>query len=252
MRTAKTIQVKNNTISDFQTGNLVKKTWNEVFLILHDFQEENKISNFLAKIKNKYKDLVEESDIYKAMNKYNLVDIFNELHENMYYVWNDRSQLELIEKFNISSFERLYQIVDTIWMTHMLYWNKIDMPVNKFSLLVQYIDCYHTEHLTQEDYLLIAQIIEYKNMSWLYSWISALNLSESIKKIDFWYDDTVNILMFVDKYIDKNIDKNWCLTPSDLKEIYENYYDTKNIRSKKHSFSKLKKLLKIFGYQFSH
>jgi len=237
-----------------QKHELVEKIWNDVFLILHDTFEvepETKISKFLTKIKNKYQDIVEDSEIFKAMDKYNLVDIFNEIHDNLYYVWNNRAQLELIEKFNISSFERLYQIVDTIWMMNSLHWKEIRMPVDKFSLLTQYIDHYNTKYFTQEDYLLMAQDLEYKNLEWLYFGIKALHLAEGITKIDFWYDDTVNILMFTHEYITKNLDSEEKLNLADLKIIYENYYDQKITNMSRHSFSSVKRLLSMFGYNIS-
>jgi hypothetical protein len=45
-----------------------------------------------------------------------------------------------------------------------LHWKEIRMPVDKFSLLTQYIDHYNTKYFTQEDYLLMAQDLEYKNL----------------------------------------------------------------------------------------
>ena len=245
-------EISNNmsttTVETYDKEHIIAQTWHEAFLILHDYEPETKIKKFLNKIKSKYQDQLETSEYFKAMNKYNLVDIFNEIHDNLYYVWNNQSQLELIEKFNISSFERLYQIVDTIWMWHSLHWKHIAMPVDKFSLLTQYIEHYHTKYFTQEDYLLMAKDLEYHNLEWLYSGLSALNMAESISRIDFNYTDTVNILMFTHQYITKNKGADENVTTSDLKIIYENYYDDA-IKSKKHSYSSVKRLLTLFGYK---
>jgi hypothetical protein len=54
--------------------------------------------------------------------------------------------------------------------------------------------------------------------------------------------------MFTHKYISRNIEIDEELTNADLKIIYENYYDG-STHSKKHSFSSVKRLLTIFGYQ---
>jgi hypothetical protein len=132
-------------------------------------------------------------------------------------------------------------------MSHSLHWKNIAMPVDKFSLLTQYIEHYHTKYFSQEDYLLMAKDLEYHNLEGLYSGLSALNLAEGISRVDFNYTDTVNILMFTHQYITKNMDSDESLRISDLKIIYENYYDDA-IKSKKHSYSSVKRLLTLFGY----
>lgn len=241
------------TKSEISNSHIVEKIWNDVFFILHDFETktETKISSFLKKIKDKYKTDIENSENFQAMNEYNLVNIFNEVHDNLYYVWNNRAQWELIEKFNISSFEMLYSIMDTIWMTHTLHWQDIDMPVDKFSLLIQYIDYYNTKYFTQEDYILMAQDLEYKDLKWLYSGIKALNMADWIQEIDLEYDDTVNILMFTHEYITKNLNSEDNLSLCDLKIIYENYFDQKVTNISRYSFSSVKRLLSMFGYNIS-
>jgi hypothetical protein len=75
-------------------------------------------------------------------------------------------------------------------------------------------------------------------------------MSEGISRLDFNYTDTVNILMFTHQYITKNMDIDETLTTRDLKIIYENYYDGA-IKSKKHSYSSVKRLLSIFGYHIN-
>ena len=132
-------------------------------------------------------------------------------------------------------------------MSHSLHWKHIAMPVDNFSLLTQYIEHYHTKYFSQEDYLLMAKDLEYHNLEGLYSGLSALNLAEGISRVDFNYTDTVNILMFTHQYITKNMDADESLRTSDLKIIYENYYDD-TIKSKKHSYSSVKRLLTLFGY----
>lgn len=245
------VKQENQSIIETKNQEIIQKIWNDVFLILHDFESEseNKISKFLGEMREKYQHLVEWSKDFQEMDEYNLVDIFNEVHANLYYVWNNRSQLELIEKFHISSFDMLYKIIDTIGMSHWMHWKNIRMPVDKFSLLTQYVDHYQTKYFTQEDYLLMAQDLEYKNMEWLYSWLNALNLAEWIHRVDFWYDDTVQILMSTHKYIRKNIDGDDLLSQGDIKAIYENYYDKKTTNIHKHSYSSVKRLLSMFGYK---
>ena len=239
---------ENKEMNIFSETQIVEQIWKEVFLILHDYESPNKISDFLTRMKEKYQHIVEDDEILASMDEYNLVDIFNEVHNNLYYVGNTRGQLELIEKFNISSFDMLYTIIDTIWMTSSLHWKTIDMPIDKFSLLVQYIEHYNTKYFTQEDYILMAQDLEYHDLVWLYSGLNALNLADGITSIEFSYTDTVNILMFTHTHVSKKLLSDEILSIHDLKIIYENYLDT-TMNNKKLSFRSLKILLWVFGYE---
>jgi hypothetical protein len=49
-------------------------------------------------------------------------------------------------------------------MSGSLHWKYIHMPIDKFSLLTQYVEHYNTKYFSQEDYLLMAQDLEYNNL----------------------------------------------------------------------------------------
>jgi hypothetical protein len=57
--------------------------------------------------------------------------------------------------------------------------------------------------------------------------------------------------MFTHEYITKNLDSEEKLNLADLKIIYENYYDQKITNMSRHSFSSVKRLLSMFGYNIS-
>jgi hypothetical protein len=57
--------------------------------------------------------------------------------------------------------------------------------------------------------------------------------------------------MFTHEYITKNLDSEEILNLTDLKVIYENYYDQKITNIYRHSFTSVKRLLSMFGYNTS-
>lgn len=186
----------------------------------------------------------------KEIISYPLEEIYFYIKENLSNLkWKNIKQIDVAKNFWISNLGTFYRIVKALWLLKKLNWKLINLPVKKFELLNIKIKNFlikNDNKIEWKDTLKIWKEIWINNPEIIYSWISALWISEeyNIHKLKITSIDLVEEII---SYVKDNYNYYHTFKRNDIDIILKNF-NKELWNNKKTNISKITSLLRFYWY----